>query len=67
MPSKTTKRARRAGAKASSAPIPKDDGTRWLVMRHGTAVYRSTAGTTRREAERLRDGLLDPAELLQVS
>lgn len=67
MPSKTTKRARRAGAKPSNAPVPKDDGTRWLVVRHREPVYGPGVGITRGEAERLATGLLEPAEIRQIS
>lgn len=67
MPSKTTKRARRAGAKPSNAPVAKDDGTRWLVVRHGEPVYGFTGGLIRGEAERLATGLLEPAQLRQIS
>lgn len=67
MPSKTTKRARRAGSKQSNVPVAKDDGTRWVVVRDGLPVYRThRGGTTRAEAERLLSGLLEPAELLQI-
>lgn len=66
MPSKTTKRARRAGGKKSSAPVAKDDGTRWIVVRAGAPVYGVTRGLIKGEAQRLAEGLLEPAEVLQI-
>jgi len=45
---------------------PKDDGTRWLVVRNKVPVYRGE-GVKRADAERLAHGLLEPAELVQVN
>lgn len=66
MPSKSTKRARRAGTK-SNAPVAKDDGTRWAVVRAGTPVYSHTSGLVKGEAQRLADGLLEAAEVVQIA
>lgn len=66
MPNKNSKTARRAAHKVSSnAPVQRDDGTRWIIVREGRQVYPG-AGITRKEAERLRDGLREPAEMVQV-
>lgn len=67
MPNKTTKVNRRnAGKQNDHGPREKDDGTRWLVVRHGALVYGSTGGIIRSEAERLAAGLLEPAQIMQV-
>jgi hypothetical protein len=66
MPSKNTKTVRRTAHKGTQAPAPKDDGTRWAVVRHGEAVYGPGQGTTRVEAERLAAGLLMPTEIVRV-
>lgn len=63
--SKTGKRAK-AAAKKSNLPAPKDDGTRWVVMRDGRQVYPG-AGVTRDQADHLNQGLREPGELLQVA
>jgi len=65
MGSKTGKRANKATAKASNAPVEKDDGTRWIVVRDGRAVY-GGVGVTRAQAQHLCEGLQEPAELQQV-
>lgn len=66
MASKTGKKARNAAKKMSNAPVPKDDGTRWIVMRNGEQVYLGS-GVTRAQAEHLNEGLLVPGELVQVA
>lgn len=66
MPNKNTKAARRSAAESHQAPSHKDDGTRWLVVRHGAPVYPSRGGTTRHEAERLAESLREPATIIQV-
>lgn len=62
MPSKTTKKARRAGVKPkSNIPEERDDGTRWYVMSGIDFPHRKMYGGkayTKREAERLAEGLL---------
>lgn len=65
MASKTGRKANKAVQEESNAPVPKDDGTRWLVVRHGRPVY--AGATTRAEAERLASGLLYPASIIQVN
>jgi hypothetical protein len=65
MASKTGRKAN-AAAKKSNAPAPKDDGTRWVVMRDGAQVYPGS-GVARAQAEHLNNGLLVPGELLQVA
>lgn len=60
-------KARKYKDKHNNAPTHKDDGTRWLIVRAGVPVYGSRAGTTRAEAERLLDMLLEPAELIQIN
>lgn len=68
-PSKTTKKARRAGGrKVSNAPVEKDDGTRWIVWNLDTdhPAYLTKGGTTKAEAKRLAEGLVAPTELRQV-
>lgn len=68
MPSKTTKKARRAGGKKDNAPVEKDDGTRWTVHNRETGhqVYPGI-GMIRSQAERLATGLYEPAEIRLVS
>lgn len=65
MPSKTTKKARRAAAAQDNLPVEKDDGSRWVVMRDGRQVYYGT-GVTKRQARTLCDGLRIPAEIVMV-
>lgn len=66
MPSKTTKKARRAGGnKASNIPVEKDDGTRWIVRDlHHHQVYAGN-GVTKAEATRLAAGLVDQAAYIE--
>ena len=64
MASKTTKKARKAGVK-NNAPIEKDDGTRWIVVRDGLQVYPGS-GIVKAQAERLAQDLLEPASIKQV-
>ena len=45
---------------------PKDDGSRWIVMREGVPVYRGK-GIRLSDARRLADGLVDAADLVCVS
>lgn len=63
---KTPKKPWHTG-KQDNTPREKDDGTRWLVVRHGEPVYGSAGGNTRGEAERLAAGLLEPATIIQIS
>lgn len=66
MASKTGKKANSASKKAASnAPVEKDDGTRWVVVRDGRQVYVG-AGLTRARATLLNDGLREPGRLVQV-
>ena len=44
---------------------PKDDGSRWLVVRDSVPVYQGE-GLKRSEAQRLADSLVQPAELVCV-
>lgn len=66
MASKTTKKANAAVKKGNNAPAPKDDGTRWIIMRDGRQVYPGP-GVTRAQAQHLAGGLLEPAEIVQVT
>lgn len=63
--SKTTKKAN-AAVKRSNIPVPRDDGSRWIVVRDGHQVYPGK-GVTRAQAEHLVNGLVEPAELVQVT
>ena len=45
---------------------PKDDGTRWMVVRNLVPVYEGS-GLTRAEAERLAASLVEPAELAEIT
>jgi hypothetical protein len=45
---------------------PKDDGTRWMVVRNLVPVYEGS-GLTRAEAERLAASLVKPAEIVEVN
>jgi hypothetical protein len=45
---------------------PKDDGTRWIVVRDSVPVYRGP-GLMRSEAERLAASLVEPAEIVEVN
>lgn len=65
MASKTGRKANAAHKGKSNAPVEKDDGTRWMVVRDGKPVYMG-AGVSRAQAQRLNDGLLVPGELVQV-
>jgi hypothetical protein len=66
MASKTGKKARAAAQRQGNAPTPKDDGSRWSVVRDGQQVYLGS-GVTRAMAEHLNNGLLVPGELVQVN
>jgi hypothetical protein len=68
MPSKTTKKARRAAPKKGGGPaVEKDDGTRWIVVSEetGRQVYPGN-GVMKPEANRLADGLSVPATIMEV-
>jgi hypothetical protein len=67
MASKTGKKANAAAKSKDQRPVPKDDGSRWIVVRHGRPVYPSHGGTTLAHAQQLEAGLLEPAELIQVN
>lgn len=66
MASKTGRRANAAGKKkGNNIPVPKDDGSRWIVVNHetGEQVY-SGSGVSRSQAEHLGTGLVAPARLV---
>jgi hypothetical protein len=65
MASKTGRRANAASKGKNNAPIEKDDGTRWVVVRDGKQVYPGT-GVTRAQATLLNEGLVVPGELVQI-
>lgn len=65
MASKTGKRAN-AASKNSNAPVPKDDGTRWVVLRDDGQVYPGP-GVMKAQAEHLAAGLADPGVIVQVA
>lgn len=66
MPNKNSKIARRTAGKANSnLPAEKDDGSRWVVMRDDRQVYLG-GGTTKAQATRLAEGLLEPASIVEV-
>lgn len=44
---------------------PKDDGSRWAVVRDGVPVYRGP-GLMRADAERIAEALLEPADVVCV-
>lgn len=44
---------------------PKDDGSRWSIVRNGRPVYLGE-GLMRADAQRIADGLLEPAELVCI-
>lgn len=66
MASKTGKKANAFSKKQNNIPVPKDDGTRWIVVRDGAQVYPGD-GVARAQAAHLNDGLLVPGVLVQVA
>lgn len=54
-------------SKQSNAPVERDDGTRWQVIDlDGKPVYPGGKGVSRKEAERLADGLYMVAKIKQI-
>jgi hypothetical protein len=53
--------------KVSSAPVEKDDGTRWIVVdKDGFQIYPGK-GVTKRQADLLSKGLIQESSLEQVN
>lgn len=52
----------------NNAPIPKDDGTRWMVINKttGRPAYLVDGGLMKADAERLAAGLLVETEIKEI-